>query len=159
MDFLDSEILQVWRLLEKHKTIYLIVGGFATTFHGFSRVTQDVDLWIKDTAANRKSLRRVIKELEIGDFEGIETIQFIPGYSSIRLNSGIELDIMTYIKGFDQIQFDECYSVAPTADIEGIPVKFLHINQLIDAKKASGRPKDLMDIEELEKIRNSQNKK
>lgn len=131
-----------------------MVGGFATTFHGFSRVTQDLDIWIKDTAENRKSLRNVIKELEIGDFDSIETIQFIPEYSSIRLNSGIELDIMTYLKGLDQLKFDECYSLAPTADIEGVSVKFLHINQLIEAKKASGRPKDLMDLEELEKIRN-----
>ncbi|MDO9000291.1 hypothetical protein [Sediminibacterium sp.] len=159
MDFLDSEIFKVWQLLEKNKTIYIMVGGFATTFHGFSRVTQDLDLWIKDTLENRKSLRNVIKELDIGDFEGIETSEFIPGYTSIKLNSGIELDIMTYLKGFEQVKFDECYSIAPVADIDGVSIKFLHINQLIEAKKAAGRAKDLMDLEELEKIRNAQNKK
>lgn len=51
------------------------------------------------------------------------------------------------------MRFDECFQLAPTALIDDVPVKFLHINQLIEAKKASGRPKDLIDIAELEKIR------
>ena len=69
------------------------------------------------------------------------------------LNSGVQLDLMTSLKGFDQIRFDECYKLAPTALIEDVSVKFLHINQLIGAKKSFGRPKDLIDVEELEKIR------
>ena len=155
MDILDEEILRLWRLLNKHSVLYLMVGGFATALHGFNRTTQDLDLWIKDTPENRKGLRNALKDLEIGDLEGIETTEFIPGYTSILLNSGFELDIMTFLKGFDQLKFDECYQQAPTALIEDIPVKFMHINQLIEAKKSSGKPKDLIDIEELEKIRRS----
>jgi hypothetical protein len=153
MDTLNEEIIDLWKLLHKHKTQYIMVGGFATALHGFNRITQDVDLWIKDSSENRKTLRTVLKELEIGDFDGIETTQFIPGYTSIILNSGFELDIMTSLMGFEQIKFDDCYKVAPTAIIDEVPVKFLHINHLIQAKKSSGRPKDLIDIEELEKIK------
>lgn len=131
-----------------------MVGGFAASLHGFDRVTADLDLWIKDSLENRISLRNALKELGVGDFEAIETTQFIPGFTSIMLNSGFELDLMTSLKGFDQLRFDECYKIAPTALIEEIPVKFLHISQLIEAKKAAGRPKDLIDIEALEKIRN-----
>jgi len=130
-----------------------MVGGFATVLNGFSRTTDDLDLWLKDTPENRINLRAVLKDMEIGDFADLETTQMIPGYTSITLNSGFILDIMTSIKGFDQVKFDECYELSPTAFIEGIPVKFLHINQLIEAKKSSGRPKDLIDVEELEKIR------
>ena len=157
MDILDEELLNLWRLLQKYNTHYIMVGGFAATFHGFNRATADLDLWIKDTLDNRQSLRKVLKELEIGDYESIETTQFVPGFTSIMLNSGFELDIMTSLKGFDQIRFDECYNLAARALVENIPVKFLHINQLIEAKKASGRPKDLVDIEELEKIRKNLN--
>ena len=121
--------------------------------NGFSRTTDDLDLWLKDTLENRKRLRATLKELNVGDFEGLETTQMIPGFTTIVLNSGFILDLMTFIKGFEQGNFDECYELSPTAIIEGIPVKFLHINQLIKAKKSSGRPKDLIDVEELEKIR------
>jgi hypothetical protein len=154
MDLLDEEILNLWRLLNKHQTKYIMVGGFATNLHGFQRTTADLDLWIKNTPQNRKNLRNSLKDLDIGDFESIETTEFVAGWSTISLNSGFELDIMTSLKGFDQIMFDECYAIAPTALIENIPIKFLHINQLIEAKRASGRAKDLIDIEELEKIRN-----
>ena len=122
-------------------------------------MTADLALWIKDTLENRKKLRQVLKDLDIGDFENIETTQLIPGYTSITLNSGFQLDLMTYLKGFDKARFDESYGLALTAIIENVTVKFLHINQLIEAKKAAGRPKDLIDIEELEKIRERQNQK
>jgi hypothetical protein len=153
MDILDEEILDLWRSLNKHNTEYIMVGGFATNLHGFARITADVDLWIKDTPENRRSLRTALKDIELGDFKELETTQLIPGWTTISLNSGVELDIMTSLKGFDQVRFNECYAIAPTALIENIPVKFLHYNQLIEAKKASGRPRDLADIEELEKIR------
>ena len=99
MDILDEEILNLWRLLHKHNVLYIMVGGFATTFHGFNRATQDMDLWIKDTLENRKNLRSALKELDLGDFEALETTQLIPGYTSIRLNSGFDLDLMTSLKG------------------------------------------------------------
>jgi hypothetical protein len=154
MDVLDEEILNLWKLLSENEVKYIMVGGFATNLHGFQRTTGDMDLWIKDSLENRKKLRKVFREIEIGDFESIETVDFIPGWSTIRLNSGFELDIMTSMKGIAQESFDECFEIAPTAMILEIPVKFLHINDLIRAKKASARPKDLIDVIELEKIRN-----
>lgn len=154
MDVLDEEILKLWKLLLKYNVQYIMVGGFATNLHGFQRTTADLDLWIKDTLENRIKLRAVLKELEIGDFATIETVKLLPGWSTICLNSGFEIDIMTSLKGFEQESFDECYRIAPTAVVFTIPVKFLHLNQLIEAKKASARPKDLIDIIELEKIRN-----
>ena len=153
MDILDDEILQLWSLLNKHKTVYIMVGGFATTLHGYNRNTEDIDIWIKDTLENRITIRNVFKDLGLGDFKSVETTQFIPGYTTILLKSGFELDIMTSLKGFEQITFDDCYKMAPTAIIEEIPVKFLHLNHLIEAKRASGRPKDLIDVDELEKIK------
>jgi len=152
MDILDDEILNLWKLLYKYNVKYIMVGGFATNLHGFSRTTADMDLWIKDTSENRKQLKLVLNELELGEFENIETMQFLPGWTALMLGSGFELDIMTELKGFTSANFDECYDLSPTALIENIPIKFLHINKLIEEKKAAGRPKDLLDIIELEKI-------
>jgi Nucleotidyl transferase AbiEii toxin, Type IV TA system len=159
MDDLDEDILNLWRLLHKNQTKYIMVGGFACSLHGFNRMTEDIDIWIKDDAENRKRLRKALNELGLGDFESLETTDFVPGYTSIMLGSGFELDIMSYLTGLEQIEFDECYQISPTALIEEIPVKFLHINQLIEAKKATARPKDLIDVEELEKIRKMQSSK
>lgn len=153
MDVLDEGLIQFWKVLNENSVRYLMVGGFATRFHGFNRATDDLDLWLEDTLENRRRLRKAMKELEYGDFEQLETMQFVPGFSSIQIIGGIELDIMTAMKGLEQYSFDECLSMASAADLEGVIVPFLHINHLIENKKTVNRPKDQIDVIELEKIR------
>jgi len=153
MDTGDEDIIVFWKLLYKYQVEYIMVGGFAAILHGTNRVTEDVDIWIKDTLENRKKFRAVFKEMGFGDYVQFETMQFIPGWTTLYISSGIELDVMTSLKGFEQEKFDYCYDTAYTAMIDEVPVRFLHINQLIEAKKAAGREKDLLDVAELEKIR------
>lgn len=153
MDLLDDDILSLWKCLHSNEVRYIMVGGFAINLHGFSRATKDIDLWIEDSPENRKKLRKALKEQGSGDYEPLERMQFVPGWTNFQLNHGFVLDIMVSLKGLDDIGFSECYNLAVLAEIEGIPVRFLHYNHLIACKKAAGRPRDLLDIEELEKIR------
>lgn len=153
MDVLDEELLQFWKALNEHGVKYIMVGGFATRFHGFDRATDDLDMWLKDTTENRKYLRNAFKALGYGDFSSLEMMQFVPGWTNFYVGSGVELDIMTYMKGLENFSFEECLSKASFADLAGIEVPFLHINHLIDNKKAVNRPKDQMDVVQLEKIK------
>ena len=153
MDIFDEEILNLWRAFNEADFQYILVGGFATNLNGFSRTTADMDIWLKDTIQNRQNLRKAFVKVGLGDIEELELMDFIPGWSTIRLGSGIDLDLMSYIKGFDQQSFDECYNGASTAFIYNTPVKFLHINHLIASKEACGRPKDKIDLLELERIK------
>ncbi|HEY9534240.1 MAG TPA: hypothetical protein VIQ77_06870 [Mucilaginibacter sp.] len=66
----------------------------------------------------------------------------------------IELDIMTGMKGLKNFTFNDCLTKASIADINGIQIPFLHINDLIANKKSVNRPKDQIDVIELEKIKN-----
>lgn len=154
MDILDEEILALWKSFHNRGLRYIMVGGFATNLNGFSRTTADLDIWILDTIENRRILRNCLIDIQVGDFQFLENSELVPGWTSIKLKSGFELDIMTYIAGFKQEAFIQVEEESPIAVIENIPIKFIHINQLIEAKKASGRPRDLIDVEELEKIRN-----
>ena len=150
---LDEELLRFWKVLNKNKVRYIMVGGFATRFHGFNRNTDDLDMWLDDTIENRKNLRTSFSELGYGDFSSLEMMQFVPGWTNFYIGGGIELDIMTSMKGLENISFNECLSLASIADLEGIEVPFLHINHLIENKKIVNRPKDQVDVIELEKIR------
>ncbi|MGN6646189.1 MAG: hypothetical protein ACTHJT_06640 [Cytophaga sp.] len=153
MDIFDEEVLNLWKAFHKNKFQYIMVGGFATNLNGFSRTTADIDIWLKDTPQNRIHLKDSLAQMGLGDLPQMERMDFIPGWSSIRLNSGMELDLMSYIKGFEQETFDACYQSASTAVIFDIPIKFLHINHLIESKKACDRPKDKIDVLELERIK------
>jgi hypothetical protein len=157
MDILDEEILGLWKSLHGAGVEYIMVGGFATNLHGFSRTTADLDIWIRDTKENRKKLGSVLQDLKLGNFKNITTMDFLPGWSAIRMSSGFELDIMTRLKSFTEKNFEECYNVAPIAVIYDIPIHFLHINHLIKEKKTCGRPKDMLDVIELEKIKDETN--
>jgi hypothetical protein len=60
---------------------------------------------------------------------------------------------MMEMKGLEDISFDDCYSIAVHANLEDIIVPFLHINHLIQNKKAVNHPKDQIDVIYLEKIK------
>ncbi|WP_300976665.1 nucleotidyltransferase [Flavobacterium sp.] len=149
---MNEQILKVWKYLSENNVNYLTIGGFAVNIYGYGRNTGDIDIFIEDTIINRNNLRKALKQAGIGDFENLDTMQFIPGWTDFTLNFNLRLDIMTSVKGLDNTSFNILLEKANIIDIGGIPVYFIDYDSLIISKKAANRPKDLLDIEELEKI-------
>ncbi|MEO8583531.1 MAG: hypothetical protein ABI415_07030 [Flavitalea sp.] len=158
MDVLDNGLLHFWKALNDNDVKYIMIGGFAIRFHGFSRNTDDIDLWLNDTPANRKALRKAFTDLKYGDFELLETMEFVPGWTNFFIGDGIELDIVTKMKGLEHLSFEECLEMSSIAELEGIKIPFLHINHLIANKKIINRPKDQIDVMELERIKELRDK-
>ncbi|OOQ62170.1 hypothetical protein [Mucilaginibacter pedocola] len=157
MDIFDDYILDLWKALEEFKVRYILVGGYAVTLHGYQRFTGDMDIWLDDTPSNRKALRKAFSKCDMGDYPMIETMQFVPGWTDFHLNNGFTVDILIGMKGLEGFTFTESLEMASIADIEGTPVPFLHIDQLIENKKTVNRLKDQLDVqmlEELKKLRN-----
>ncbi len=154
---MNSQIVEIWKYFSLNNVKYLTIGGFAVNIYGYGRNTGDIDIYIEDTIENRENLRVALKKAGIGDFENIKTMQFIPGWTDISLNFDLRLDLMTSVKGLENSTFNELLEKAYIAEISGIPVYFLDYENLIKAKKATNRPKDILDIEELEKINKNSN--
>ena len=153
MDVYSEEFIDFWSALNKNNVEYLMVGGVATNLNGYQRTTDDIDILIRDSPQNRKNIRLAFKDYSNIDYFMLETIPFIPSWTNFNLNNGMRLDIMTSMKGLENFDFDELLSVAFKADIEGIIIPFLHINHLIQNKRAVNRPKDQIDVIYLEKIK------
>ena len=149
---MNSQIIDIWKYLAANKVKYLTIGGFAVNIYGYGRNTGDIDIFIEDSIENRENLREALKQAGIGDFENLNTMQFIPGWTDITLNFNLRLDIMTSVKGLENSTFEQLLEKAYITEISDIPVYFLDYENLIIAKKAANRPKDLLDIEELEKL-------
>ena len=158
MDVYNDSLLLFWESLNKNQVAYIMVGGFAVNMHGYMRATKDADMWIKDSLENRQNLRKAFVELGYGDYESLETMQFVPGWSEFYIGDGIVLDIMTGMKGLEEYSFDDSLQKASLADLNGILVPFLHLNHLLANKKAVSRPKDQLDVIELEKIKEERRK-
>ena len=152
MDMLDDSLLKFWETLNKNEVVYLMVDGFAVNMHGYTRATSNTDLWLKDDNKSRKGLRKTFVELGYGDYPSIETMEFVPGWTQFYIAEGIILDIMTSMKGLEELSFDDCYQQAPVSDLNGTKVPFLHINHLIANKEAVNRPKDQLDVIYLRKF-------
>jgi predicted nucleotidyltransferase len=149
---MNSQIVEIWKYLAANNVKYLTIGGFAVNIYGYGRNTGDIDIFIEDSIENREKLREALKQAGIGDFENLNTMQFIPGWTDITLNFNLRLDIMTSVKGLENTTFEQLLEKAYIAEISDIPVYFIDYENLIIAKKAANRPKDLLDIEELEKL-------
>jgi len=153
VDIFDEVILNFWRALQNKTVRYIMVGGYAANLHGYHRFTGDIDIWLEDTDLNRQRLRAAFIECGMGDYFMLDTIQFVPGWTDFHLLNGLRLDIIINMKGLEGYSFDECLEMAAIAAIDDVKVVFLHINQLIANKKAVNRPKDQIDVIELEKIK------
>jgi len=151
---MQKQIVDVWKYLSENNVNYLTIGGFAVNIYGYGRNTGDIDIFIDDTMANRENLRNAIKQMGLGDFESINTMQFIPGWTDFTLDINFRLDIMTSVKGLENMPFATLLEKANIIDIDGVPVFFIDYDNLIISKKAANRLKDQLDIEELEKLNN-----
>ncbi|MBX9784067.1 MAG: nucleotidyltransferase [Chitinophagaceae bacterium] len=153
MDVFDEELLAFWKALNDCGVKYIMVGGLSVNFNGHHRITEDLDIWLKDSVENRKNFRKAFQQIGYGDFESLETMQFLPGWTEFYVGNGIVLDVMTKMKGLEEYSFDQCLELASVAALNSVAVPFLHINHLLANKKAVARPKDLDDVRELEKIK------
>jgi hypothetical protein len=122
---MNEQIIQVWKYLSENNVNYLTIGGLAVNIYGYGRNTGDIAILIEDSLTNRENLRNALKELGIGDFENILTMQFIPGWTDINLSFNLRLDIMTSIKGLENKSFSELMEQATIAEINEIPVYFI----------------------------------
>jgi hypothetical protein len=81
----NFDINAIWKTFYENDVRYLTIGGFAVIYYGHNRTTGDIDILIEDTIDNRKKLRKALKDIGIGDFEQIESTEFIPGWTiSVR---------------------------------------------------------------------------
>lgn len=155
MDISREDVTELFRSLNQHHVQYLLVGGMATALHGYVRSTEDLDLWIRVGEANKTNLIVALLENDVAGAELLKGVPLLFGWSSVVAGKrGFTLDMGHALKAFSDADFDACYARALDASFDGIPFKVIHLNDLITEKQATGRLKDLSDVEELIKLRN-----
>jgi hypothetical protein len=127
---------------------YILVGGYAVILHGYRRMTGDMDIWVNRTQKNYSKLVRAFSQFRLPVFDMTEQ-KFLDVDSADVFSFGrppVSIDILTRLKG---VEFEQAFSQALQFDENGLVIRFLHLNNLMEAKKAAGRFKDLDDIEKL----------
>jgi hypothetical protein len=144
---LSKDFKEFIKLLNVHSVRYLVVGGYAVAFHGHPRYTKDLDVWIELSQENADRIIKALEEFGFGSL-GLKTEDFLEEDQIIQLGyPPNRIDILTALK---EIKFEDCYKERIEIEIEGVKINFIDLENLKRNKRATGRPQDLADAENLE---------
>jgi len=153
---LNENFIEFIQLLNKHQVKYVLVGGWAVIFEGYSRTTGDIDFLIETSEDNAEKVLTTIEEFWDSTI-GFTKEDFLIEDNVIMMGRvPFRIDILTSISG---VSFEEAYNNSKIYKEENFEVRCIHINELIKNKKSSGRLKDLADAEMLEKMLRKRNSK
>lgn len=146
------------RILTENNVEFIIVGGAAATALGSARLTFDLDIVYK---RSRENIERIVSALQPitpylrGAPPGlpfswdVQTVE--RGLNFTLITTLGPLDILGEITGGGS--YDQLRPESITVEIAGTECLCLNLEQLIQVKRAAGRPKDLEVIAELQRIR------
>jgi hypothetical protein len=133
-------------LFNGHKVEYIIVGAYALAFHGAPRFTGDIDIYVHLSPENAQKILSALADfgfgslnLTINDFQNPDSVVQL-GVPPVRI------DIITSITG---VTWEEANKGKREGLYGNVPVCFLGLEQYIINKRATGRKKDLADLESL----------
>ena len=140
------------RTADEHGLRMLLVGDGAVNFHGYQRQSADVDFWIETTPENFERLVRTL-QAEGYAVDGLPRAVLEQEQNiSIKMSPDLDLEVRTR---FDPgSTFQEAWDRRVEAELAGRPVARFHVlhrDDLITSKLRAGRPRDMLDVQELQR--------
>ena len=144
---LNKDFQDILLNLNSSKVDYLIVGGYAVIHYGHSRTTGDIDIWVRKSEANYTKIKAAFFRFGMSVFD-MTFENFISDEMDVFSfgRSPVSIDILTEVKG---LEFEEAFLNAKDGIWDSIPVKIIDYKDLVMAKKASARFKDMDDLENM----------
>jgi hypothetical protein len=150
-----DDFKELLSIFNAQKVKYLIVGGYAVSYHAQPRATKDMDILVKPDAENGKAVYAALAKFG-APLEGLTPDDFIERNKFFRLGRApVMVDILPEISGVD---FDHAWPKRVEAMIDpasGLSASFISREDLIAAKLAAGRPQDIADVAALRKAAES----
>ena len=153
-----SRPAEVFEVLKRHEVPFVVIGGHAVNFHGYIRATEDHDIIFLRSSDSEAALFEALKELhaawisdDIDPATGLERLvpvswAYVQGQHLMMLHTDLGyLDIFDYIPGFPSEPLEPLFDSAE--ELQGI--RYVSLEWLRRMKAASGRPRDLDDLENL----------
>jgi hypothetical protein len=141
---LTQDFKEFLQLLNDHEVEYLVVGGYAVNFYGYVRTTGDMDIWVAIHSENAKKLVTVLRAFGLSA-KNVREEMFLDAKKVFQLGiPPFRIDILMSLSGID---FTSCYAKRTVDSVDGVTVHMLSFEDLKTNKKASGRTKDLGDLD------------
>lgn len=143
---LANDFKEFLKLLNIHDVKYLLIGGYAVSYHGYPRATNDLDVWVAVHPDNAERLVQAVQDFGFVTAD-LSTALFLQEDKIVRMGRPpIRIELLTSISG---VEFADCFARRLLAEVDGVPVNLINLDDLKQNKRASGRYKDLNDLENL----------
>lgn len=143
---LASDFKEFLKLFNSNEVEYLLIGGYAVGIHGHIRATNDLDVWVGMNRDNAARVERALRQFGFGTAE-LSAELFMTADNVVRLGvPPIRIEILTSISG---VEFEKCYAEREMIAMEDMTIPVISLPRLRENKSASGRAKDLADLESL----------
>ena len=143
---LNRDFKEFAELLNAQGVEYLVVGGYALAAHGHPRYTGDIDFWVRPSADNLERLLAALEQFGFGSL-GLRAVDF-SGDSVVQLGQPPRrIDLLSAIDG---VEFEACFGRREQVDLAGLRLNVIGLEDFKTNKRASGRLKDLADLESLD---------
>ena len=136
--------------LRSNAVEFLVVGAHALAAHGRPRYTGDLDIWVRP---ERENITRLLAALDAFGFGalGISVDDFMTPEAMVQLGyPPARIDLLTAIDG---VTFEECFAHRIDVDVGGALLPVISLDDLIRNKLATGRAKDIVDVESLRSLK------
>lgn len=153
---MNSDFKDLLCCLNEFKVRYLVIGGYAVVIHSEPRYTKDLDIWVDATTKNASALLKALKEFGAPTNSIIEEDISKPGTVFIFGIEPNRVDIINKIKGAN---FSSAFQRRIKAKVDDLEFNCISLKDLIHIKKIAGRIQDRLDVEKLEHVNKSQQKR
>ena len=145
---ISNDLREFVELLNSNEVEYVVVGALAVAWHGYVRYSADLDILIRPGESN---VERVLSALNQFGFGSLGFGQRDLACAGTVIQLGVQpnrIDLLTSVTG---VSFEDIWIGRTPGNLYGVPVQFIGREELIRNKEATGRAKDLGDVEELRK--------
>jgi hypothetical protein len=143
---LARDFKEFLKSLNSNNVEYLLIGGYAVGIYGHIRATNDLDVWVNISPENAARIDHALRQFGFARAQ-LASDLFLARNNVVRMGvPPIRIEILTSISG---VEFDSCYTEREMVPIEEIVVPVISLARLRENKAASGRAKDLADLESL----------
>ena len=151
MKILEPIFIEVIEKLIINNVDFILIGGYAVNYYGYGRYTGDIDFWLRPDQKNKEKFLKVFKELNnnSSDLEIIELLNFEEAQVISLGEPPLRIDFLTKV---NLVNFDEAWEKKVFFSLKKLSVPVVDFNHLIAMKFNTGRPKDKLDLDQLQKI-------
>lgn len=143
---MNPDFVDLLRAFSEADVRFLVVGAYALAHHGRPRATGDLDVWVDATPANAPLVMQALRTFGAPLDQVAEDDFARPG---VVFQMGVppgRIDILTELTG---ITFEEAWATRERGGFGDLAVDFIGRDAFVRNKRATGRTKDLGDIEGL----------